>query len=574
MPLGRFTFVAALAAMVLAACSPSRGASSDVAERSGGTPTAPKSLTLPLRGEPTDSFITTIFGGSGTILPDLAPAVHQPLAFNDEGGVLHPRLAVELPTQANGLWAVRPDGTMQTTYRIRNDVTWHDGTRLTARDFVFGWTVARDPEVPMSSRFLASQIARIDAPDEFTVVMDWTKTYPFAGNIVEYDLGPLPGHILELIYQDRKAQLAGQPYWHQEFVGVGPYRVADWQPGSHLVLKTYDGFFGGRAKIDTLTFQFLTDASVTMANVLAGSLDGAFHASTDFGQLLLIKNEWERAGKHPVAFTEITHWQFIDYQFRPDVATPKDILDARVRRGLAYALDRTTLADALFGGLAPVSHSFIPQDNPKWDWVKQGIALYPYDPRRSQETLESAGWRRAPDGTYVNTTGEPVVFPFWGGQSEAGGRETAIIHDSWKSNGIIIEPVVRPQALLQDLKFRANFPSIETTSIPLKFPGNIQRAYGALCPTEQSRWAGGNRGCYQNPEMDRIVEALGAAIDPVDQQRLYRELAKMQSEDLPIFPLYFPVNLSLLREGVVGVKGNTKPASSLMWNVSEWDIIP
>lgn len=562
---------ALLGVLVVAACSPGRGPSTE-AGRSEGAPTAPKGLTLPLRGEPTDSFITTIFGGSGTILPDLAPAVHQPLAFNDEHGVLHARLAVELPTQANGLWVVRPDGTMQTIYRIRSDVTWHDGTQLTARDFAFGWTVARDPEVPMSSRFLANQIERIDVADDHTVVMEWTKTYPFAGTIVEYDLGPLPAHILEPIYQNQKAQLPDQPYWHQEFVGVGPYRLAEWQTGSYLVLRAYDGFFGGRAKIDTLKFQFLTDASVTMANVLAGSLDGAFHASTDFGQLVLVKKEWERAGKKPVAFTEITHWQFIDYQFRPEVATPKDILDARVRRGLAYALDRKTLADALFDGLAPVSHSFIPEDDPRWDWVKDGIALYPYDPRRSQDALEGAGWLRAPDGSYVNAAGERVVFPFWGGQSEAGGRETAIIQDSWRNNGIIIEPVVRAQALLQDLKFRANFPAIETTSIPLKFPGSIQRAYGALCPTEQSRWAGGNRGCYQNPTMDRIVEALGTAIDPADQRRLYGDLVTMQSEDLPLFPLYFPVQLTLLREGVVGVRGNSKPAGSVMWNVTEWDI--
>ncbi len=567
----RLASIAILSTLMLAACAPARSPSGESARQADGAPTTPKSLTLPLEGEPRDSFVTSIFGGSGTIAGDLKPAVHQPLANYDERGDIHPRLAVGLPTIENGLWVVRPDGTMQTTYRIRNDVTWHDGAPLTARDFVFGWTVARDPEVPMSSRFLSSQIGRIDTPDDFTLIFEWTKTYPLAGAIVEDDLGPLPAHILETTYRNEKDQLANQPFWRQEFVGVGPYRLAEWQLGSHLVLKAYDGFFGGRAKIDTITFKFIPNPATAMANLLAGSLDGAF-AAVDFEQLMLIKADWERAGKRPSVVTQSTHWQIIGIQFRPEVATPRDILDPRVRRGMLYALDRKAIADAQYGGLAAVSHWFVPEDDLKWDWVKEGVARYDYDPRRSQESLESAGWRRGADGIFANAADGRVVFPYWGGSGDAGERETAIIADSWKTNGILIEQIVRPQELQQDLRFRANFPALETTSIPIKFPGTIERVYGNRCPTEQTRWAGGNRGCYQNPGMDRTIEALGTAIDPADQRRLYGDLVKMQTEDLPLMPLYFKINMTLFREGVVGVKGDTKPRTSVMWNVSEWDV--
>lgn len=127
----------------------------------------------------------------------LKPALHQKLAAYDDRGEAHPQLAVALPSTAAGTWLLRPDGTMRTTYRLRPGVTWHDSAPLTARDFVFAWTVYVDPDLPMASRQVASKISRIDTPDHLMLVLEWTSTFPYANAIDEDDLGPMPAHILE-----------------------------------------------------------------------------------------------------------------------------------------------------------------------------------------------------------------------------------------------------------------------------------------------------------------------------------------------------------------------------------------
>src|SRR5690349_8688467 len=121
--------------MLLTGCAAgsAQPGTSDAARSSSRAASAPKTLTVGLEAEPTDAFVGSIAGGSGTVAGNLKLAVHQALVHYDDRGGLHPMLAAEVPAQANGTWVVNPDGTMQTTYRLRPNITWHDGTPLTSR---------------------------------------------------------------------------------------------------------------------------------------------------------------------------------------------------------------------------------------------------------------------------------------------------------------------------------------------------------------------------------------------------------------------------------------------------------
>src|SRR5204863_9676367 len=66
------------------------------------------------------------------------------LTLVDDTGTTRPFLAAELPTLNTDTWRVFSDVQMETTYRLRGGVTWHDGEPLTADDFVFGWRVISD----------------------------------------------------------------------------------------------------------------------------------------------------------------------------------------------------------------------------------------------------------------------------------------------------------------------------------------------------------------------------------------------------------------------------------------------
>lgn len=559
-------------ALLLAACGPAAAPSGPGAPIDAGASRAAKSLTIALEGEPEYLLMANLGGGGGTgqISLNLRLAVHQQLATYDDRGELHPQLATELPVQGRGSWVVRPDGTMQTTYRLHRNVTWHDGTPLTARDFVFGWRVSADPELPLAGRGPSGDIVRIDIPDDYTLVLEWNKPYPFANALVDDTLGPLPTHLLEAIYRTDKERFAQLPYWKGEFVGVGPYRVTEWEAGSHLVMQAYDGFYRGRAKIDTLTFRFISSAPTVVANLLAGAVDGQIPRAIDFAQAIFVQREWERAGLKPTTVVQPTHFRYAAVKFNGP--NPRDILDVRVRRGLLHALDRTEMVQTLLEGQAPVSDTFITPDDPKWQWVREVSARYSYDPRQAEQLFTVAGWRRGADGGWVSSTGERLTIPVWTTGGQQNEQEIAIIADYWKAAGINAEQFVVPSAQTRDSRFRASYPAFSTTAIPLRFENLLNIFYGPNCPTEENRFSGANNSCYQNAEMDGIVQSLRSAIDPTEQQRLYRSWVKLQTEDLPVLPLYFNIQVTLFRDGVTGVKGDTKPRTSISWNITEWDV--
>src|SRR5579862_5316563 len=123
------TIIPVALGLLVAACAPAgQGAVSGQAQPNVPPP-ASKSLTIALGGEPEYILMANLGGGggTGTIAQNFRLAVHQQLVTYDDQGHLLPMLATEVPTQDRGTWVVRPDGTMQTTYHLRHDVTWHDG---------------------------------------------------------------------------------------------------------------------------------------------------------------------------------------------------------------------------------------------------------------------------------------------------------------------------------------------------------------------------------------------------------------------------------------------------------------
>jgi peptide/nickel transport system substrate-binding protein len=307
-----------------------------------------------------------------------------------------------------------------------------------------------------------------------------------------------------------------------------------------------------------------------VAALLAGTVDGAIPVALDFQRANLVKDQWEQADKKPLYVVQAVQWRTMSFQFRPDKAKPSDLLDVRVRRALLYAIDRQSIVDTLFNGQSPVSDAYMPPDDYRWDWIKDGVLTYPFDQRQAQALLSDAGWRKDSAGSYVTSSSQHVSIAEWTTPDYA--TEISIIADNWKGIGLDSEQVNLSPGQAQDREYIATFPAVMTTTFPINFQYWIQRHLGSACSTDANRWTGNNRGCYQNPERDRVAEALNTAIDPAQQRPLYHGLAKIESEDLPALPLYFNTVVTIFRAGVTGVKGNTKPKTTATWNVSDWDV--
>src|SRR5438105_9165054 len=125
----RMTFASfAMSLLVVSSCAPAQSTSSDSARGQPLTQAAPKIVTIALATEP-NSF--GALGGDSQIVgqhDNVSNIVHDPLMSRTEGGGTEPRLATERPSTDRGTWTLNADGTMDTTFKLRPSIKWHDGT--------------------------------------------------------------------------------------------------------------------------------------------------------------------------------------------------------------------------------------------------------------------------------------------------------------------------------------------------------------------------------------------------------------------------------------------------------------
>lgn len=555
--------------LLIGGCAP--GAPSTASD-SGAAPTSQsKRLTIALQQEAAPDV--------GTVpVPNAEEFFQDYLTVNDTLGNPMPELAAELPAQDRGTWVVNPDGTMVTTYKLRPNIRWHDGTPLSPQDFVFSWRVANDRSLPTGSRPVARQISAIETPDDLTLVMRWTGPFPLAERISGNDLMPMPAHLLGEVYESDKEAFQRLPYWGVGFVGVGPFRLAEWVPGSHVTAQAFDAYYQGRAKIDTITFRFITDEQTTIANMVSGGVDGQLRG-LDFQQVLLTKQEMERRGSKPFVIVQPTFHRMIRVQYDDRIhgglgPRPAEITDVRVRRGLLHAIDRDTLAESVYPGHGLAADHIIPTDDPKYDWVKDVVTRYPYDQRRALDLLAEAGWRRGGDGTMRNAAGDPISLAHQttiGGQWEA---QQTISAASWRAIGFQqIDEYVIPQAARGDRETNNQFRAFNGSVVRFDTLTYSRQFLISECPTAANRWTGTNVGCYQEPAMDRVSQALLTTLEPSQQRQLWREWTTLFTRNLPALPIFYHVQGTIFREGFSGLKGEARDGGGgFAFNAHEWDI--
>src|ERR1044071_7835113 len=115
--------------------TPGTSTSGQSTSTSQGSVTAPKSFVMAISAEP--STLGPFQDGGTSHQGPVYQVLHDFLVIHGDQGQGIAHLAEERPSQAKGTWRVAPDGTMETTWRLRRGVKWHDGTEFTARDVVF-----------------------------------------------------------------------------------------------------------------------------------------------------------------------------------------------------------------------------------------------------------------------------------------------------------------------------------------------------------------------------------------------------------------------------------------------------
>src|SRR6266511_5868538 len=284
--LRRFGLVATLVTILCAACAPARGPAggeNQPVQDSGATRSQPKRITVGVRGTAQVLYTKLNIGNAGLGVSEVERLVHAGLGQQDDAEQLHPTLAEALPTIENGQWVLQTDGRMETTWRIRPNARWHDGTPITTDDLLFTAAVAQDREVPVMRDQTFALVERLDAIDDHTLRAIWSRPFVNADTLFSFiasttiaNVTPLPRHLLEQPYLNDKPNFAQLPFWTTDFIGAGAYRVKEYGRDAGLTMVANDDFVLGRPKIDQIEVRFIPDGNTIIANLLAGALDATF----------------------------------------------------------------------------------------------------------------------------------------------------------------------------------------------------------------------------------------------------------------------------------------------------------
>ena len=185
--------IALVIAIAVSGCAlPMSGRSPVTPTDAARTRPAPKSLVVGILQEPTGfgPFHSCTSGGGCHQLEEIGMRY---LVGLDNQSRPYPEVALRLPAVEDGSWMLHVDGTMETTYKLRPGVLWHDGTPMVADDWVFGWEVDHDSGMPNHSTVPVRYIDSAMALDDNTLVLHWSQTYPHANALIRE-------HLLSLIH--------------------------------------------------------------------------------------------------------------------------------------------------------------------------------------------------------------------------------------------------------------------------------------------------------------------------------------------------------------------------------------
>ena len=454
--------------------------------------------------------------------------IFEPLTTFGPALELLPSLAVSWRAVDPTVWELR----------LRPGVLFQDGSAFSAEDVVF--SLARAPTVPNSPSSMGvytQAISKVVAVDALTLRIETKETAP----LLMYDLANVP--ILS-----KKISLGATTASFDAgigIVGTGPYRFVRWQKGVGIEYEAFAGHWGGRPAWDQVKVRLLADGAERVKSLLAHevqlidqvppsqiqtlrSVPGVKLFETPSNFLLYL---------HMDQFRETSPY-ITDRAGRP-IRNP--LLDARVRRALSMAIDRSAITKTVLSGSAIPANQFLPSTFPG---TIANLPATPFDPRVARELLTAAGY---PDGFKLVIHGTRNRYA----------NDVEVLQAIAKNLdqiGIEAQAISLPS---NEFFARASggkngepeFSVIQTGWASIEPSGALK---GLMATSDKNSGAGSsNRGRYSNPKVDGLLKQALATVDDAKRGEVLQAATRLAiSEDQGIIPLYFPTNTWAATRGV------------------------
>lgn len=342
------------------------------------------------------------------------PIVFEPL-YRYRNGTLpvEPNLVRDHEVSADGI-----------THRVglKRGVEFHDGSELTAADVVYTWrrlvesehsqvpnflTKRRriDHEVDSEGNYVEGSLA-VRAPQQYTVEFDVKRPFEGIRNVLA---DPLTAIVPEGIVGDiagYDGKMSHREFATDEPIGTGPFSLESWEPGSKVVVSSFDDYHGGSPPVSGIHFDVVSGTEARDSLAINKNVDQFSLGTSRFDPGKVSIDAEDNQGRRVGTYGPLTNGEVVNYGEVTRLAVDFYFFNLRrvperpVRQAIAYALNQHRLVESKFKSLGqPAYHMTPPQifEGGVRGYDRHARSEYPYgyDETKieaAREVMEEAGY--------------------------------------------------------------------------------------------------------------------------------------------------------------------------------------
>jgi peptide/nickel transport system substrate-binding protein len=420
-------------------------------------------------------------------------------------------------------WEVSDDGLVW-TFKIREGVTFHDGTPLTAEDVAWSlnWTIENEIE---TFSFYLVNFAEVVALDDTTLQV--TLSDP-VGNM-EYLLmyvWIVPRSVWEGMTYDEILEfedLSGA-------IGTGPYKLVEWVEGEYMILEANQDYWAGAPAIDRIVWQEYATEDAAVQAILAGEVD-AIATDTIPNTAIQTLEEAEDIEATILKSTDIDELIINSHEAG---SQPASLNDPAVRLAIAHAIDKQQIVNVAYLGHAEPASVIIP--TAMGDWHNSDVQDIPFDVAEGNRILEEAGYVDSDgDGIREDADGNPLEYRLYGTDDATPVRILEIISDGLSQIGISAPPTPMDEDSLIAL-----YPAFDFDMIYWGWGLDPDPDFAMLIFTCDQREEGGwNDSGYCNEEFEEMYREQGITVDHETRRELIWKMSEKLFNERPYVMLTY-----------------------------------
>jgi peptide/nickel transport system substrate-binding protein len=429
---------------------------------------------------------------------------------------------------------VSEDGTVY-TFKIRDDMRWHDGQPVTARDVVFSYRFYQKHEDFPFMPSYTGYFDTIEAPDDQTVVLTLTEPIPNIESQLFW-LFILPEHI----WAEHDTPEGAAAFENTEMIGSGPFKMREYRQGEFVHLEAVKDQPVFPAKVDELVFQTFDNQDALVQALLTSQVDMITEMPNTAVPTLRNADNVELVIGAPLNPNVA---DIILNQVPPDLCPPDGVCsghpalrDLAVRRALAHATDKQKIIDVVLLGLGTPGLTLIPDG--LGTWYNDAIEDYAFDIAEANRILDEAGYldsdgddvREMPDGS------RPLSFRLnWPSDSATAPRVAELLGETWRQIGIELQP----QTLDPDTLTSICCPTFDSDIIIWGWGSDPDPAFLLSVHLTEEIPTGSSETGYSNPEFDALFAQQAAELDPAKRQAIIWRMQEILHRDVAYIVPYY-----------------------------------